>query len=148
VFGIVSLLWSNAASGQRAIATEPTLSAGCYQLTIGAWSRSLGVNAKYHLLPVRVQLDTAPGPGRGWKLTPDIVYPYPHRFPAPLWRVKGDSVELVWSNGFQPTWIRAKRQSNGELIGEAEVGSDTDEFGGNPPRARVVAHSIACPVSR
>jgi hypothetical protein len=106
------------------------------------------VNAKFHDLPPRVRLDSLPASRTGWKLAPDIAFPFAHHFLAPRWTVKGDGVEMLWSDGFQPTWIRATRQSNGDLAGEAEVGSDTNEFGRNPPRARVLARRTSCSASK
>ncbi len=119
--------------------------AGCYTLTLGRWSRPLGVNGEYHQLPLRIDLDTASAAQGGWKLRPDIVFPGGNQFPGtPRWTATVDSVELLWSNGYQPTWVRLARRSVDQLQGEAIVGSDANEFGNDPPRAPVTARRRSC----
>ena len=118
---------------------------GCYTITKGPWSRPLGVNGEYHQVPLRIQLDTARAAREGWVLRPDIVFPGGNRFTGtPRWTATTDSVELLWSDGYQPTWMRLARRPASELEGEAIVGSDANEFGDNPPRARVKARRVLC----
>lgn len=117
--------------------------AGRYVLTLSEWSRPLGTNAAYHAVPTDVLLDTVAAQG-GWKVSPDIKYPYPHRFPAPRWTFFRDTVRIVWSNGFQPTILRLVQNKANELRGEAVVSSDANEYGVNLPRAQVTARRIAC----
>jgi len=119
--------------------------AGCYTLTLGRWSRPLGVNGEYHQLPLRIDLDTASAAQGGWKLRPDLVFPGGNQFAGtPRWTATVDSVELLWSNGYQPTWVRLARRSVDQLQGEAIVGSDANEFGNDPPRAPVTARRRSC----
>jgi hypothetical protein len=78
-------------------------------------------------------------------LRPDIAFPSGNRFPGmPRWTATVDSVEMVWSNGFQPTWLRLARRSPREMVGHAIVGSDANEFGSDVPRAPVTARRTAC----
>jgi hypothetical protein len=106
----------------------------------------LGVNAAYHELPLSVRLDTVAAARGGWVLRPDIPYPDGNRFPGtPRWAATADSVVMTWSNGYQPTLVRVARRPNGDLVGEAIVGSDANEFGNDPPRAAVVARRAPCP---
>jgi len=118
---------------------------GRYALTLGKWSRPLGINALYHAIPIEILLDTAAAARGGWKVSPDIAYPFPHHFPGtPRWTVLRDTVQIMWSNGFQPTILRLTRQGANEMIGEAVVRSDANEYGTDLPRARVTARRIAC----
>ncbi len=145
---VAAMMYAGEVRAQSASDRAVSTVAGCYDVALGNWSRSLAGNAAYHQLPRQLRLDTIPAERRGWKIIPDIAYPNPHRFPAPWWITKGDSVEMLWSNGFQPTWIRAARLSNGDLIGEAEVGSDANEYGTDVPKARAILHRVACPMSK
>jgi hypothetical protein len=125
--------------------SAPVAISGCYSISLGVWSRSLGANAAYHELPTMVRLDTIALERGGWRLTPDIEYPSSRRLSGlPRWIMRGDSIEMTWSNGFQPTWIRVVQTLPNELRGEAEVGSDANEFGNNPPRAPVHARRVRC----
>src|SRR5678816_3432848 len=56
--------------------------AGCYALSVGAWSTPLGGDEGYHDIPGLVRLDTVRvemprgmKTPRGWTLSPNIVYP-------------------------------------------------------------------------
>ena len=118
---------------------------GCYGLTKGPWSRPLGVNGEYHQMPLRIQLDSTRAAREGWVLRPDIVFPDGNQFQGTRrWLATADSVELLWSNGYQPTWMRLARRSDTELEGEAIVGSDANEFGNDPPASSVKARRIPC----
>jgi len=143
--GLALAVASRSANAQAAPSKAPVSLAGCYELSIGSWSRALGVNGAYHQLPLKVQLDTVAAARGGWVLRPDIPYPYGNRFPGtPRWTATADSVEMTWSNGYQPTWVRVARAPNGDLAGEAVAGSDANEFGNDLPRAAVVARRTAC----
>jgi hypothetical protein len=121
--------------------------AGCYTLSLGAWTRPPGGDARYHAVPPVVHLDTLPVEHAGWQLRPNIAYPHGSRVPwPPRWLVKGDSVELAWSNGFQPTVLSLARRADGSLRGRAVALSDAEVAGEPPPpRASVTARRAACP---
>ncbi|MCR4341547.1 MAG: hypothetical protein NUW01_16840 [Gemmatimonadaceae bacterium] len=143
--GLALAVASRSGHAQATAAEAPASLAGCYELSLGSWSRPLGVNATYHKLPSSVRLDTVGAARGGWVLRPDIAYPYGNRFPGtPRWTATADSVVLTWSNGFQSTLVRVARRRNGDLVGEAVVGSDANEFGNDLPRAAVVARRTAC----
>jgi hypothetical protein len=127
----------------------PVEVAGCYALTLGLWSRPLEGDPRYHALPDTVRLDTLPAEHGGWRLSPDIAYPGGHRFPGrPRWLVKGDSVELGWSNGFVPTVVSLARRANGTLRGRVVALSDAHVAGEPPPpSALVTARRVSCPAS-
>ena len=146
---IVALLFALALSNRPATAQAavrlPSELAGCWELEKGRWSRPLGVNGEYHQLPLRIELDTARAAREGWVLRPDIVFPGGNQFPGtPRWTASADSVELVWSNGYQATSIHLARRSLTELEGQATVWSDANEFGNDPPRATIKARRAAC----
>lgn len=118
--------------------------AGCYRLVVGEWSRPLGNIAAYHVIPSIVRLDTTRAMGGGWKALPDIRYPTPNRLRGtPSWTAPRDTVEILWSNGAQSTTVRLGRRAK-ELRGSASVRSDANDFGADPPRARVVARKVGC----
>jgi len=135
-------------SVQVADAQVPSLPgslAGCYELSLGAWSRPLGVNAAYHKLPSKIELDTIAAAHVGWVLRPDMAFPSANRFGGmPRWAARGDSVEMVWSNGFQATTLRVRRSSPVEFEGQAVVWSDANEFGNDLPRAPVNVRRTPC----
>ena len=146
VFSLVApMLASASLCAQSAFPRAPAELVGCYNLTLGAWSRPLGINAGFHALPTTVRLDSAAATRGGWIVSPDIAYPYPSRFPGmPRWTATQDSVEILWSNGFQATTLRLARHGTQQLRGQAIVGSDANEFGTDLPRAEIVARRIAC----
>jgi hypothetical protein len=131
-------------SAQAAASRAPAAFAGCYAIALGSWSRP--VNApEFHAIPTTVRLDTVAASRGEWKVSPDIAYPYPSRFPGtPRWKVAQDTVEIVWSNGFQPTILRLGRYDSNELRGRAVAESDANEYGTDLPRATVVAMRVAC----
>lgn len=129
---------------QTASPRAPAEFVGCFDLTLGTWSRPLGINAAYHAIPATIRLDTAAAARGGWRVSPDIAYPHPSRFPGtPRWTATQSSVEITWSNGFQSTALRLARYGT-RLRGQAIVASDANEFGTDLPRAEVVARRIAC----
>src|SRR6266536_4729037 len=91
-----------------------------YRLIRGEWSRSLGVNARYHALPAVIRLDTARAARDGWTVAPDIAFPSPNHFPGtPHWMRQADSIEIVWSNGYQGTTVRLGPPKGNDLRGTA-----------------------------
>jgi len=39
-----------------------------------------------------------------------MPYPYGNPFPGtPRWQARGDTIDLVWSNGFSPTMVKLVR---------------------------------------
>jgi hypothetical protein len=141
---VAPMLASPSLLAQTASPRAPVEFVGCYELTLGAWSRPLGINAAYHAIPATVRLDTAAAARGGWRVSPDIAYPHPSRFPGtPRWTATQSTVEITWSNGFQSTALRLARYGT-RLRGQAIVGSDANEFGTDLPRAEIVARPIAC----
>ncbi len=117
---------------------------GCYALELGDWDHSLGVDSVFHRLPRSIRLDTALASRGGRVLAPDMSFPYPHHFPGvPRWDISGDSITMVWSDGFSSTlvWLRKKGD---HLEGYAEARSDAIPPG-KPhwPRASVTARRWA-----
>jgi hypothetical protein len=118
--------------------------AGCYHLARGEWSKPLGANAAYHALPQFVRLDTGSTGHRGRKVTPDIAFPTSRRFPGtPYWSIMGDTIRIVWSNGFQTTGLSLVREG-ADLRGLATVDGDAHEYGEDLPRASILARRIGC----
>ena len=117
----------------------------CYRLEIGAWHPKLGANEPYHRLPTVIRLDTLAWPSHGRHLEPRIAYPYRKDFPGtPSWTIVGDTLRLVWSNGFSPTLVTMVRRG-AEWIGTALAESDAHSIlEPPPPRASVTAHPMAC----
>lgn len=100
--------------------SAPLEVAGCYALAVGPWSRPLEGDPRYHALPDTVRLDTVTAEHGGWRLHPDIAYPGGGRFPGrPRWLMKGDSIDLAWSNGYQPTVVSLARRGDGTLRAES-----------------------------
>jgi len=118
---------------------------GCYALEIGEWNPPLQGDRGFHNLPHAVRLDTALASRGGRVLAPDISYPFPHHFPGvPYWTIRGDTISMVWSNGFTPTivWLT---KVNDKLEGYAQAQSDAIPPGKpNWPRASVVARRTKC----
>lgn len=128
--------------------------AGCYALSVGAWSTPLGGDEGYHDIPGLVRLDTVRvemprgmKTPRGWTLSPNIVYPPSGRmtFPGtPRWEASADTIRLIWSNGFSPTIITLQHKDSA-LVGEAIAETDAHPIPEPPrPRASVVARRRPC----
>jgi len=146
---VAPMLASASLSAQTVAPRAPAAFVGCYKIALGAWSRT--VNApEFHAIPATFRLDTAAASHGGWKASPDIAYPYPSRVAgSPRWTVVAqDTVEIVWSNGFQATTLRLGRYGDWELRGRAGVWSDANEYGTDLPRADVVAERVVCAPSR
>jgi len=119
--------------------------AGCYELTVSEWSPA-DRNAAYHRIPGRIRLDTVRAAlGRGRVLSPNIAYPHHGAFPGtPNWNTTGDTLLLVWSNGFQLTIVKLENRDS-VWSGEAVAESDDRPIPPQPlPRARVVARRAPC----
>ena len=131
--------------GAQTAALQYPLISGCYFLVIDDWDRSLHGDSAYHTLPKMVSLDTTPASRGGRVLSPDISYPFPHRFPGvPRWEIVGDTVRLVWSDGFSPTFVWL-RSVDDHLQGYAEARSDAIPPGEPKwPRAAVAAYRTKC----
>lgn len=145
LIALVTMLAPASLVAQRTTRRPPPGIAGCYRLTLGEWSRPLGRNARYHAIPSIVRLDSARAIRGGWRALPDITYPTPNRLRGtPSWTAPRDTIEIMWSNGFQSTTVRLGRRGARELGGTAIVWSDANEFGTDVPRARVTARRTAC----
>ena len=131
--------------GAQAGALSYPLVSGCYFLVVGDWDPSLQGDNGYHAFPRMVSLDTSRASRGGRVLTPDISYPSPHRFPGvPRWEILGDTVRMLWSNGFSPTLISLRRVDD-HLEGYAEALSDAIPAGKPKwPRAAVKANKTKC----
>lgn len=118
---------------------------GCYELTVSEWNRPLGGDKGFHTIPTSIRLDTVPALRGGRVVAPDISYPMGRSMRGlPRWEILGDTVRIVWSNGFSPTIVRLIDKGE-ELSGWAEATSDAIPAGKpNWPRAKVVARRIEC----
>ena len=117
----------------------------CYRLIRGDWSRPLGVNAQYHAVPPVIRLDTTRARRGGWTVAPNIRFPTSNRFlGTPRWTVRADSLEILWSNGFQVTTVRLGGTDSAHLRGTVSIGSDANEFGSNLPHATILARRVSC----
>lgn len=132
-------------SGQ--VPTEIRDVAGCYSLTVSAWSPVIGADTAYHRIPLAIRLDTIRSTfAPGWALSPNIAYPYGRGLP-PTWGIAGDTMRFVWSNGLVPTYVTLVR-TDSAWTGEAIAESDDHPIPAPPlPRARVTARRRACAVS-
>ncbi len=80
----------------------------------------------------------------GWRVNPDIAVPTNGGFPGTTyWTVQGDTIAVVWSNGFQATRLQLVLES-GDLGGYAEVDGDAHEYGRELPRVAIVARRVSC----
>jgi hypothetical protein len=118
---------------------------GCYELTVSEWNRPLGGDKGFHTIPTSIRLDTVPALRGGRVVAPDISYPMGRSMRGlPRWEILGDTVRIVWSNGFSPTIVRLTKKGQ-ELNGWAEATSDAIPAGKPDwPRAKVVARRIEC----
>jgi hypothetical protein len=63
---------------------------------------------------------------------------------TPRWEASGDTVRLIWSNGFTPTIVTLVR-TGAILVGEAVAESDARPIPARPlPRATVTAEPLSC----
>ena len=147
--GVIILLVASSASNAQAPIDSGEARirsvAGCYNLTVGDWS-PVDINAAYHRIPPLIHLDTARAAfGRGRVLKPNITYPYHGAMPGtPNWNITGDTLRLVWSNGFQPTIVKLANRDS-VRAGEAIAESDAHPMPPPPlPRAPVLARRTPC----
>jgi hypothetical protein len=120
--------------------------AGCYSVTRGPWNREFS-DSTYHKMPETISLDTASTERDGRQLRPNMAYPFGRRFPGtPRWRIRGDTIELVWSDGFVPTIVKLVRSDDGTLRGRALALTDAHYDGEPPPpEMDVQARQTKCP---
>ena len=130
----------------QAAGEAPGAVLGCYAVSVGAWRPRLQPGDPWHRIPAVIRLDSSRSGKKGWKMQPNIVYPGARRpFPgAPRWMVSGDTLTLLWSNGFSPTIITLRR-SGSAFIGWAVAETD-DHAPGEParPQAPVTARRRSC----
>ena len=128
---------------RQAVRQGPT----CYRLTVGPWRPALGADTAYHRIPSLIRLDTRAWDARGRHLSPPMTYPAGSAFGfprTPRWEDSGDTVRLIWSNGFTPTIVTLVR-SGATLVGEAVAESDARPIPPSPlPRATVTAEPVRC----
>lgn len=117
----------------------------CYRLAIGTWQPALGVNEAYYRLPSAIRLDTLAGERIGRRLEPAMTYPHHREMRGtPYWTSAGDTVRLVWSDGFVVTGVNLVRRGD-DLVGEAVAESDAHPIPPPPlPRAPITAHPMSC----
>ena len=118
---------------------------GCYNLIVGDWNYPRRVALAFHALPQLVRLDTTVASRGGRVLTPNISYPFPRPFRGlPSWDISADTVTMIWSDGFSPTFVRLGRVGD-HLEGWVEARSDAIPSGDPDwPRAPVVARRARC----
>lgn len=108
--------------------TRPDSLVGCYKVTAGEWSRTLGGDSKYYRIPPMVRFDTtSAGAESGWKLSPRIDSLYAsersRRF-TPHWNVVDKrKVTLWWGDGFTQLRIEV-RLVGAKFVGKATAYSD------------------------
>jgi hypothetical protein len=122
--------------------------AGCYQLTLGEWSRPLD-NVPTIIPPQQLQLDTAVLPhllprDTLWSVRPSMI-PSRGRLPTSSWRYVGsDSVAIVWSTGF--TGVQLRLGIFGDTLRGEAIAFDDKQIQGEPPdpRATVQGRRTQC----
>lgn len=148
---MVCLFAARSATAQRPAVRDDSMArrsgATCYRLTVGAWRSSVGPDTAYHRVPTRVRLDTLHWDANGRHLSPRMTYPAGSStgFPrTPRWETSGDTVRLIWSNGFAVTVVTLVR-AGATLAGEAVAESDAHPIPAPPiPRATVTGEPISC----
>jgi hypothetical protein len=127
-------------------AQAPLTTPHCYRLDVGPWQPSLAPNAAFHRIPPVIRLDTLFWEHGARRVEPPMSYPFHGEMPrTPYWKASGDTVRLVWSDGFNPTVLKLVRRRD-DLVGEAVAESDYRPSPEPPlPRATVTAHSLSCP---
>lgn len=120
----------------------------CYGLDVGPWRPPFGRDSIFHRIPRIIRLDTTTIRAGARRLEPNMDYPGGGRFPGtPRWGASGDTIRLMWSNGFTPTPVVLVRRS-ASFVGEAIAESDAHSLPESPrPRASVTARPIGCPDS-
>jgi hypothetical protein len=139
-----SALWSHSGVSQS---LSYAALAGCYELTVSDWNKPMGGDQGYHTIPTSIRLDTTAALRGGKVVAPDISYPYGSAMRGwPRWDIlRGDTVHIVWSNGFSPTILQLTKDHD-QLRGWAEARSDAIPAGKpNWPRASVLGVRTVCP---
>ena len=120
----------------------------CYRLWVGGGADAFGPRDHLHGLPSIVRLDTIPAAHGGWRVEPNIAFWPPAAFPGtPRWSVVGDSIDLLWSNGYAVTTLTLGSERDGVRDGTATARSDAVVPESDWPRASVRAMAVACPRS-
>jgi hypothetical protein len=131
---------------------DPAVVAGCYRLTLGAWSPPLRAQdwPASQTPPQRFELDTTALPlwlpkDTVWAVRPASLVPRA-RMPA-TWRyISSDSIAIVWSTGFTGVHL-GLRIVRDTLQGLATTFHDAHIEGEPPdPRASAVAVRDSCAV--
>jgi hypothetical protein len=122
---------------------------GCYALTYGPWSETVGGTP-----PTQIALDTVKAQGSliPWRENPHVMRPnIPQtRSPVPaVWYVDTLNVlHLIWNTGYSGYRLAVTQQPNGELAGTMTYFSDDHPFPEPPPpRGSVRGHHISCAVA-
>ena len=132
-----------AVSAQAQTGGSSTEFTGCYAVDVGSWTPRIDP-APFHAIPARIRLDTTMVDGHVIRrLTPAMHYRYPSSF-APSWQVHGDTLVLMWSNGFAPTIVSVQSRDS-LLVGVAEARSDA--IRPRWPRAPVTLRRSTCNAS-
>jgi hypothetical protein len=120
----------------------------CYRLRVETGADAFGPRDHRHGLPSVIRLDTVPAIHGGWRVEPNISFRPPAAFPGtPRWSVVGDSIDLLWSNGYAVTTLTLGSEHDGVRAGTAMARSDAVVPESNWPRASVRATAVACPHS-
>ncbi|MDQ3998468.1 MAG: hypothetical protein M3303_15775 [Gemmatimonadota bacterium] len=140
---IALLSFASPARAQTASSSRlPRGLAGCYTLTVSAWMLPSGHWVPDSIVPRVITLDTLPADG-AWRLAPDVVdSPGARSASTPRWRVRRDTVELLWPTGRRPTRVKLWRTGAGALSGYAIAERDTAAR--RRPVAGTEARRIAC----
>jgi hypothetical protein len=121
------------------------LTAPCYALQIGQWSRGY-TEPFHHSLPDTIRFDSIRGAGvfenKGRLLQPRVVT---RQSSYSYWNpLAGDSVLLVWTTGLTAVAIRARIEGD-TIRGVAEASTDIVNVNARLPAAPVMAYKVECP---
>ena len=149
---VATMLAAPPATAQGA-SGAPERIAGCYAVELGPWSGSFPSGSPAsHQPPPNIRLDTARFTGRFsagaayLQLEPPIAIPGRQRMSLGRWRVAGDSVFLLWSDGFSGVSLSLGLRAD-SLRGVAYPLYDV--IGPVQPTASVLIRRAACaPSSR
>jgi hypothetical protein len=136
--GLLSALVACGSSTEPLGPGTATLSAGCYTLTLGAWSGS-GTTIDP---PDAFQLTDEPQEGGAGRL---LIQPLPGQepwdYPGASWTPTGD---IDFGRGFSGIRIRLTG-SESPFHGQAEAWTDAIVVGRKLPRATATLESMTCP---
>jgi hypothetical protein len=113
--------------------------AGCYVISLGPWSHTVGDEKTHYTPPDTFRLLAT------LQVTPTIPYPVrPERGWASWQLVQADSVVVQWNNGFAQAVLTIGRRQ-GEFRGTLEAISDASSIPPSPPRvASAVLRAVSC----